>query len=228
MNRYVISDIHGGSQTFKALISRICPKHDDRVYLLGDYIDRGADSCGVLELIIRMQEAGCDIRPVRGNHDDMLLRNVTGQHDDYSAYWMKGWGPETLKSFGIATVGELPIRYLNFLENLPYVRLEHDFVFVHAALDMRKDDPITESDTTGMMWEKIGDIDPHRLGGRKLVTGHRIRTMPSIMASLATNHIELDNGAYSDLDSSIGSLLALNLDTMELTAQRWLDGEALG
>jgi len=78
------------------------------------------------------------------------------------------------------------------------------------------------------MWEKIGDIDPQRLGGRKLITGHRIRTMPEIIASLATNHFELDNGAYSDLDLSIGSLVALNLDTMKLTAQRWLDEEALG
>ena len=228
MKRYAIGDIHGGYFTFHALINQICPKHDDRVYLLGDYIDRGADSCGVLELIIRMQEAGCAIYPVRGNHDDMLLRNITGQHDNYSAYWIKGWGPETLKSFGIAAVEEMPYRYLNFLQSLPYVRLEHDYVFVHAALDMRKNNPITESDPTGMMWEKIGDIDPQRLGNRKLVTGHKIRTMPSIIASLQTNHFELDNGAYSDLDSSIGSLVALNLDTMELTAQRWLDGEAWG
>jgi len=52
--------------------------------------------------------------------------------------------------------------------------------------------------------------------------------MPAIIASLETNHFELDNGAHSDLDLSIGSMVALNLDTMQLIAQHWLDGEALG
>lgn len=75
--------------------------------------------------------------------------------------------------------------------------------------------------------DKGADVDVQKIGGRKLITGHRIRTMPSIIVSLATNHFELDNGAYSDLDPSIGSLVALNLDMMCLTAQRWLDGEAV-
>ncbi len=44
MTRYAIGDIHGGIQTFLALIRQIQPKHDDRVYLLGNYIDRGQDS----------------------------------------------------------------------------------------------------------------------------------------------------------------------------------------
>jgi hypothetical protein len=52
--------------------------------------------------------------------------------------------------------------------------------------------------------------------------------MPEIEASLKTNHFELDNGAYTGSNADTGCLLALNLDTMELTAQRWLDGEVLG
>jgi serine/threonine protein phosphatase 1 len=228
MKRYAIGDIHGGSQTFKALLDSLSIRHQDQLYLLGDYVDRGNDSKGVLDTILQLKNAGYDVKPVRGNHDDMMLRTFTQDHDEYSWYWMKGWGQRTLESFEVGKIVQMKSIYLTLLDSLPYVRFDDDYVFVHAALDMRKDDPITESDTTGMMWEKIGDIDPQRLGGRKLVTGHRIRTMPSIIASLATNHIELDNGAYSDLDPSIGSLVALNLDTMELTAQRWLDGEALG
>ena len=80
MNRYAIGDIHGGSQTLIALIRKIAPRRDDRVYLLGDYIDRGPDSKGVIDTIIRLQEAGCDIRPLRGNHEDMLIRNITEEH----------------------------------------------------------------------------------------------------------------------------------------------------
>lgn len=227
MNRYAIGDIHGGYFTFHALINQICPKHDDRIYLLGDYVDRGADSCGVLELIIRMQETGCDIRPLRGNHDDMLLRNITGQHDDYSWYWMKGWGYETLKSFSISTVEEMPERYLNFLQSLPYSYHDGDFCLVHAGLDLTVDEPLSQSSPLAMMWGDCGPFRKGRLQGKTLVTGHNIRPLPLIETSLLSNHFQLDNGAFSNMLPDMGNLVALNLDTLQLTLQPWLDDEAL-
>lgn len=226
--RYVIGDIHGGSLTFQALLTSLNLRHQDQLYLLGDYIDRGNDSKGVLDIILQLKAAGYDLRPVRGNHDDMMLRTFTGNHVGFSSDWLRCWGVHTLRSFGAERIEQVPAIYLTFLDSLPYIRYDDDYVFVHAAVDMRKDDPLTESDPAGMMWDAVAHVDVEKIGGRKLVTGHRIRTMPSIIASLQTSHFELDNGAYSDLDPSIGSLLALNLDTMELTAQRWLDGEAVG
>ena len=226
--RYVIGDIHGGSLTFRTLLESIQLKHHDQLYLLGDYIDRGNDSKGVLDTILQLKSAGYDVRPVRGNHDDMMLRTFTDNHAGFSSDWLRCWGVQTLQSFGAERIEQVPTIYLTFLDSLPYIRYDDNYVFVHAAVDMRKGNPLTESDPTGMMWDAIAHVDVQKIGGRKLITGHRIRTMPSIVASLETNHFELDNGAYSDLDPSIGSLLALNLDTMQLTAQRWLDGETVG
>ena len=228
MNRYAIGDIHGGRETFLALIRRISPRHDDRVYLLGDYIDRGPDSCGVLDAIISMQEAGCDIRPVLGNHDDMLLRSVTGNHNAFSWYWYRGWGEATLKSFDIRAADQLPSRYLNFLEALPLSYRDGKHLLVHAGLDMTKDDPLTETNPEQMLWGDAAYLDSGRdLNGITLVTGHKIRTLAAIQQSLCSCHIQLDNGAYIGLSPEHGNLVALNLDTLQITLQPWLDGEAL-
>jgi serine/threonine protein phosphatase 1 len=226
MNRYAIGDIHGGLQTFLALIRQIKPRHNDRVYLLGDYIDRGPDSKGVLDAIISIQEAGCDIRPIRGNHDDMLLRSITGQHDNYSWYWEKGWGQNTFKSFGVNSLEDIPDNYLTFLESLPYCYQEDSYLLVHAGLDMTTDNPLTDTMPEQMLW---GDsaLMKSKVKGKTLVVGHHVRPMPLIEASLLSNQFLLDNGAFTDQQPDLGNLVALNLDTLQLTVQPWIDGKAV-
>ena len=223
MTRYAIGDIHGGAQTLQALLQRLQLKHDDKLYLLGDYIDRGPDSRGVLETILQLLKSGYDVRPVRGNHDDMLLQTVNGYHDDYAWYWMKGWGTETLKSFGVTNPEEIPVRYLNLLEQMPYLRVDNDFVFVHSGLNLATDDPLHESTPQEMTWGETGTVDTARLGGRKLVTGHHPLPLPAVENSLKSNHITIDNGAFSYLLPGYGNLVALNLESMEITLQPWLD-----
>ena len=94
--RYVVGDVHGGKRTFQALISKLQLRHRDRLYLLGDYIDRGPDSCGVLDVIIALLDAGYDVRPLLGNHEDMLLRTISGEHGTWSGYWLEMFGEDTL------------------------------------------------------------------------------------------------------------------------------------
>jgi len=223
MNRYAIGDIHGGAKTFRALLERLQLQSGDRLYLLGDYIDRGPDSKGVLDTILQLLQAGHDLRPVRGNHDDMLLQTVNGYHDDLSWHWMKGWGVETLQSFGITNPEELPACYLTLLEQMPYLRLEDDFVFVHAGLDMTVRNPLAESSPLTMAWGAVGQVDTARLGGRRLVTGHTISSLTQIELSLSSSHILLDNGAFTGRQPEYGHLAALNLDTMIITLQPWID-----
>lgn len=227
MTRYAIGDIHGGAQTFKALLDRLNLRHSDRLYLLGDYVDRGSSSKGVLDIILGLMDSGHDVRPVRGNHDDMMLRCFSGQHDEYSPYWLKQWGWYTLFSFGVSSVEQVPPRYLMFIDSLPFTQMDDDFVFVHAGLDMSLDDPITQSSESGMVWSDSASVDKKKLGGRKLVSGHSVRPMPLIEISMMSNRIYLDNGAYTNMQPDLGNLMALNLETMELTGQAWLDGDTL-
>ena len=225
--RYAIGDIHGGSKTFRALLDTLSLKHSDSLYLMGDYVDRGNDSKGVLDIILQLMDAGYDVRPIRGNHDDMMLRTFTGVHDDYSWHWIKCWGPLTLASFGIEAIEHVPARYLTLLDSLPTILMEDDFIFVHAALDMSLDDPISQTPETEMLWGEIMDEKPKNIGGRTLVTGHTIRPLPLIEISMMSKRIYLDNGAFTNQLPDLGNLVALNLDAMVLVLQPWLDGAAV-
>ena len=224
---YAIADIHGGSRTFKALLDRINLRHSDRLFLLGDYVDRGPDSRGVLYTISRLMQSGYDIRALRGNHDDALLRTVRNDHDLFSAHYRVEWGWHTLQSFGIDEPEEMPAEYVNFLESLPYLLVEDEYIFVHAGLDMRKADPLLNSDPIDMLWARSRVVDKRKLGGRTLVTGHVIDSLDVIRDSLNTDNIRLDNGAFTNQQPDQGNLVALNLDTKELIVQPWLDGESV-
>lgn len=219
MTRYAIGDIHGGSKTFRALLDRLNLLPGDHLYLLGDYIDRGPDSKGVLDIILQLMDEGYDVRPVRGNHEDMLLESVPGNDD----YWMDGWGKETLKSFGVTALKNIPAHYLTLLDQMPYIWSDENFVFVHAGLDMTADDPLTESTPLAMVWGGNNPFSRNKLQGRTLVTGHKIRSLPMIEVSLQTNHFQLDNGAFTNLRPDFGNLVALNLDSREPFIQPWCD-----
>ena len=243
--RYAITDIHGGNLTFQALLRKIDFRHSDQLFLLGDYVDRGPDSMGVLETICNLIDAGYDVRPLRGNHDEMLLRTITNDHDDYSEMYFDEWGRHTLKSFEIKVPGHsiskyellhfpelivpdfFPSKYLNLLESLPYIQLEPDYVFVHAGLDMSIDDPINDSNIIQMLWSRSDSVNTHKLGGRQLVIGHTIETLDDIEDSIESGCIRLDNGAFTQRQPEMGNLVALNLDAKDLIVQPWIDTEAI-
>lgn len=225
--RYVIGDIHGGSRTLRALLAAIGLQKGDRLYLLGDYVDRGNDSRGVLDLIMELTAQGHDVRPLRGNHDDMFLRCLQGNHDQFSLAWRQQWGAQTLVSFGATECSAVPTVYAALLAAMPLIRIETDFVLVHAGLDMHCADPLTDTPADFLLWGDALFVDRGRLGGRRLITGHRINRLTEIEASLHRDHICLDNGAFTAQLPDYGQLAALNLDTMELLLQPWLDGETV-
>ena len=74
--RFAIGDIHGCLKTLECLlIDRIKIKKKDQVFLLGDYINRGPDSFGVIELILKLKGNGYSIYPIRGNHEEMHINS---------------------------------------------------------------------------------------------------------------------------------------------------------
>jgi len=223
MARYVVGDIHGGKRTFQALISKLQLRHRDRLYLLGDYIDRGPDSCGVLDVIIALLDAGYDVRPLMGNHEDMLLRTISGEHDTWSGNWLEIFGEVTLRSFGVSSVADVPTRYLNLLGTLKLIEQENDFVLVHAGLNFRVDNPLMDSTPFQCLWLESGPPDKTKLGGRPLITGHTVRTMREIGDSLVSPRIYLDNGACTNKHPDYGNLVAMNLDLYKLILQPWID-----
>lgn len=218
--RYVIGDIHGGVKTLKALLRTLNLNHSDHLFTLGDYVDRGPDSKGVLDTIIGLMEAEFGVTALLGNHDDLMLKAITADSDNFAKSCLGNW----IESFGISAPKEVPQMYVNFLASLPLIVVEQDYVLVHSGLAFDAPDPIADSQSRHMLWQETGVPDRRNIGGRVVVTGHLISSIGEIRYSLGSDRIYLDNGAFTGDLPEIGNLVALNLDTKELIIQPWLDG----
>jgi serine/threonine protein phosphatase 1 len=144
---YAIGDVHGCARTLDALLDRLDVDAgrplgpDDTVVFVGDYVDRGPDSPGVLDRAIRLEaasEAGEGPRCVflRGNHDQMMLDYASGVGDT-EVWWVNG-GRTTLAAYQERGDLVLPQDHLAFLHRTPLVAEIDGFAFVHAGLDTRR------------------------------------------------------------------------------------------
>ena len=98
MRKIAVSDIHGCLKTFKALVEeQVVLNPQDELYLLGDFIDRGPDSKGVLDYVMQLDEAGYQVHCLRGNHEDMMLQAVRDRED--IGMWLFNGGQQALDSF---------------------------------------------------------------------------------------------------------------------------------
>ena len=223
--RWAIADIHGCSQTLLALFNKIALTRDDQLFLLGDYINRGPDSLGVIEFILKLQDRGYQVFPLKGNHEDMLWQS----HLNYSTLVnLPPISPSKAKRRKglINELGVIHEEFLPFFRDLPYYYETDDFYLVHAGFNLKEEiDPL--QDWKRMMWLRTpNDIaDWREFTDKKLVHGHFSFTLQEIRESIEDNNsvIHLDNGCYKAFIHShnldYGNLCALNLDTLELIVQ---------
>ena len=150
-------DIHGCSIALTTLIEAIQPTPLDTLVFLGDYIDRGPDSRGVIEQVIRLGER-CQVVPLLGNHEEMLLGGLEGK--DNLRFWLKLGGKETLDSYGAGDdVKKIPQHHIQFIKGCHnyYETVSH--IFVHAFYD--PDRPLHEQSWDGLRWASLPP-DPKR------------------------------------------------------------------
>jgi serine/threonine protein phosphatase 1 len=166
-----IGDIHGCLMAFDALLAAIGPTTDDWLVTLGDYVDRGPDSCGVMERLVELASGGRLIA-VRGNHEEMMLDART----DPMIYgqWLQYGGQNTLDSYAQhgfdGTLNGVPAAHWNFLENqcVDWFESPKHF-FVHANIDPRRE--LANQPISVLRWQKFGDPPPHR-SGKTMICGH--------------------------------------------------------
>jgi serine/threonine protein phosphatase 1 len=212
--RYAIADIHGCCKTFHALIEKLQIKGSDHLYLLGDYIDRGPDSKGVLDTIMNL---GCKVVALMGNHENMWLRASVKMGDPVLCdaninVWMENGGQATLKSF--AGIDTKP--YLAFLRDLPLFLELDDFFLVHAEFDFSLPDPFGKAGIDSMLW---GRGKPYH-GKKPVLCGHTPLPLEQIQAGLQTNKINIDNGCCYVNRIGQHNLLAYGLDDGQLYIQQ--------
>jgi len=217
---YVIGDIHGCAATLRRLVdTTLRPAPEDSIYLLGDLIDRGPDSKGVLDFLFELRERGLAVRSVRGNHEDMCLQ--AGDDHYYRELWSANGGLDTLASFQADGPGDIPALYRDFLDSLPYYILLDDFVIVHAGLNFVVENPF--DDTNAMLWTRSPYVDRSRIGGRRLICGHTPVMRTGLEASLESSKIMLDNGCVYAVRPGMGCLAALELGSMTASYQENID-----
>jgi serine/threonine protein phosphatase 1 len=225
MRRFAISDIHGCAKSFKALLNQIQLTNKDELYLLGDYIDRGPDSKGVLDLIFELQNNNFQVKCLKGNHEDMLLK---GLHDHEQRYmWKVNGGKMALESFGANEVIDIPSKYLDFLKGLDYYFDLDDYLLIHAGLDFNMPNPLDGK--YSLLWKRgwYRDIDYEWLGDQIVIHGHtpisRKLIETDVQRLKETQVLNIDAGCFLSYASDKGYLCAFEMNSKQLYFQDNVD-----
>lgn len=164
-----IGDIHGCSTALAALVQAIDPQPEDTIVPLGDFVDRGLDSKGVLDQLIALADR-CRLVPILGNHDQMMLHARNGK-DDFR-FWLNCGGDAALDSYGSTSrIDLIPIVHFRFLERCVSFFETDTHFFVHA--NYRPDLPLDRQDDHSLRWLSLRDFvpEPH-CSGKIAVLGH--------------------------------------------------------
>jgi serine/threonine protein phosphatase 1 len=170
MRCYVIGDIHGCLDELRRLVEGLSLASGDRLVFLGDYVDRGPNSKGVLNYILELQKReDLEIICLKGNHEDMFLAylGLPGRHGDMFLY---NGGYATLISYGVSakqsSLDEITSRispdHIDFLKSLRTYFVMEPFLFVHAGINPSK--PLAKQTDNDLLWIRDEFIHhPHRL-----------------------------------------------------------------
>jgi serine/threonine protein phosphatase 1 len=201
-----IGDIHGCSRALAALVRAFVPTSEDLVVVLGDYIDRGPDSRGVVEMLIDLGRR-CRLAPLMGNHEELLLE-VRARR--LPIYWSTSMGgAATLRSYGAGLdYSQIPEEHIQFMEeSLDYVETA-THIFLHA--NYNPDLPVAEQPSVTTRWGSLRETipAPHR-SGKTVIVGHTAQEEGEI---LDLGHVKcIDTYCYGG-----GWLTALDVDTSEV------------
>lgn len=171
MRLLAIGDIHGCTTALDTLFEVVQPTADDWLITLGDYIDRGPDSRGTLDRLVRLAMRG-QLIALRGNHEQMML----DAREDLGLFsaWLQFGGQHTLDSYGTherpGALQDVPDEHWGFLEQVCVNSFEIEkHLFVHANADPRL--PLADQPIAMLRWQKFYDPPPHR-SGKTLICGH--------------------------------------------------------
>lgn len=204
-----IGDVHGCLTALDTLLGFVRPGPDDQLVFLGDYVDRGPDSKGVLDRVIGLKLAGQAVC-IRGNHEVMMAAAGTGW--DGFRFWRACGGMEALESYvgpnRIALLEDIPDAHWHFLNRGLVDWYETDtHIFVHANLHPGL--PLADQPTEWLHWQPLDPAwhKPH-MSGKTMVCGHTQQR--SGVPLVLERAVCIDTWAYGD-----GWLTCLDVESGE-------------
>ncbi len=210
MRLYVIGDIHGRSDLLDRMIDRInsdVEKHGHREALtitLGDYVDRGPDSRGVLDRLSRNPFSTWYV-PLRGNHE--VLFETFLRDPSMAIHWRTFGGLQTLHSYGVrvadvmrgkgfeeaarALSAAVPAEHLAFFASLKNSVTVRDFFFCHAGI--RPGVPLDRQHINDLSWIREDFLNSEHDFGKMVIHGHSPNEWPDVRR----NRVNIDTGAFA-------------------------------
>lgn len=220
---YAIGDIHGHLELLTEMYARIAAEierdkvADWRIIHLGDLVDRGPDSRGVIDHLIAVTARDSRNIVLAGNHDVGFLDFLA--LPDPEGLFARHGGKETARSYGVGLsmsdapglrqshaqlVAAVPDNHLRFLSALPYSASFGDFFFCHAGI--RPGIPLDRQDPQDLIWIRNQFLNHPGLHPKVVVHGHTPQAEPEVLA----NRVNIDTGVFYS-----GVLTALVIDGAE-------------
>lgn len=222
---YSIGDIHGRLDLLTRLHEQIRSEIDAdgcsdwRIIHLGDYVDRGPDSRGVIDFLIAATQRDPRHLCLAGNHDIGFLDFMADPNPSQDTLFMQFGGVETARSYGVQLAAErlrlfdifrtdlvraVPSEHVAFLRSCAFSLMFEDFFFCHAGI--RAGVALDKQSRHDLIWIRQGFLDHSGLHPKVIVHGHTIVPEPEMLP----NRIGIDTGAYRT-----GVLTALVIDGAE-------------
>lgn len=226
---YAVGDIHGRSDLLADMIALLEKRSIDDarlagppiVIFLGDYVDRGHDSAGVVGMLAVGKPRHCECRYLRGNHEQSLMAFL--ENPMANRGWLLQGGAETVMSYGVRPPpfngsaeawrqaadelrARMPAAHLEFLNGLErYIELG-DYAFVHAGVDDTRS--LADQPDEALYWSRDSFLSSKRSFSHRVVHGHTPVDRPYADA----RRIAVDTGAYAS-----GTLTAARFEGEALT-----------
>ncbi|GJL94955.1 MAG: metallophosphoesterase [Hyphococcus sp.] len=222
---YAIGDVHGCADELDKLLDKIeadaSGHNNTRIIFLGDYVDRGPDSKGVLDRLIALKEQRPCTIFLKGNHEALMLDFL--EHPEDMMHWLDWGGQETLQSYDIRDIAgrsnkalgaalreKMPDTHIEFLNALTLTHLAGDYLFVHAGVrpDVALDDQ-TEED---LIWirKRFHNTPEDKRLEQTIVHGHQPVKKP------------MDKGWRIDVDTGACWSGMLTAVVLEGTTRRFI------
>ncbi len=216
---FAIGDVHGRLDLLNPLLDRLM-SDSHPIILVGDYVDRGEDSAGVLQKLRHASQGG-QVICLRGNHEEMMLKFIARPKKN-GRIWLRFGGLQTLASFGIGGLTEqagpdqlIAARdalcvalgdTLGWLQELPYLWQSGNVAVVHAGADPHL--PLDDQSHRALAWGHPDFATVPRQDGIWIIYGHVI--VPT--AQIENGHAAIDTGAYAT-----GTLTSIKVETGAIT-----------
>lgn len=164
-----IGDIHGSAAALAGMVNAIEPTGRDTIVILGDCVDRGPDTHGVIEQLLDLRNQ-CELITLLGNHEEMMLDHLDGRGPRHA--WLPFGGEATINSYQSAgiTQGIAPA-HLDYVHTWKNYHEHGDYFFAHGAYDHQL--PLADQNWPHWRWHSLRtSVPPRHISGKTAIVGH--------------------------------------------------------